>query len=233
MPRRKRGWIDNACYHITHRCHERKFLFHYKKYRNFYVRQLYKMRRRYKIDVLDYMVTSNHVHLLAGSVKGERLSAGIRYLHGRIGQWHNLQTGREGAFWTDRFHATRIQSGKHLGACLFYIDLNMVRAGQVKHPEEWEHCAYAEFMGKKRRCKIINMDRLLNALALEDEKEFRKWHGLTLNEKLRNEEHKRQAFWSRAVAVGDEEWLKSQAVSMGMKRFKIANSADIHFISGR
>jgi len=27
MPRRRRGWIDDACYHVTHRCHEREFLF--------------------------------------------------------------------------------------------------------------------------------------------------------------------------------------------------------------
>jgi hypothetical protein len=33
MPRRKRGRNDNACYHITHRCHNNKFLFRYQKYR--------------------------------------------------------------------------------------------------------------------------------------------------------------------------------------------------------
>jgi REP element-mobilizing transposase RayT len=44
MPRRKRGWIDGACYHITHRCHNREFLFHYKKYRQFYQRQLFDTR---------------------------------------------------------------------------------------------------------------------------------------------------------------------------------------------
>jgi hypothetical protein len=30
MPRRKRGWIDGAYYHITHRCHNQEFLFRYK-----------------------------------------------------------------------------------------------------------------------------------------------------------------------------------------------------------
>ena len=67
MPRRKRAWIDNACYHITHRYHERRFLFRFAKYRNFYTRHLFEMRKRYKIDILDYMVTSNHVHLLLSS----------------------------------------------------------------------------------------------------------------------------------------------------------------------
>lgn len=233
MPRRKRGWLDNACYHITHRCHEREFLFRFDKYRNFYVRQLFLTRRRYKIDILDYMVTSNHVHLLLSSKRGWRISDALRYLHGRIGQWHNLQTGREGAFWTDRFHATRIQSGRHLGACLLYIDLNMVRAGQVKHPGEWSHCAYAELMGGKQRCRIVNMNRLLDALSMGDGDMFREWYHATLKEKLRNIKSGRQEFWSRAVAVGDEEWLKKQAAPMELKRFKISSvDDDIHYISG-
>ena len=78
MSRRKRAWIDSACYHITHECHERRFLFRFAKYRDFYIRHLLEMRKRYDIDILDYMVTSNHVHLLLRSKKGERISEGLR-----------------------------------------------------------------------------------------------------------------------------------------------------------
>ncbi|MGE4344011.1 MAG: hypothetical protein AB7F20_06950 [Geoalkalibacter sp.] len=45
--------------------------------------------------------------------------------------------GRKGAFWEDRYHAAAIESGEHLLRCLVYIDLNMVRAGAVSHPQEW------------------------------------------------------------------------------------------------
>ena len=79
MPRRRRGWIDNACYHITHRCHNRDFLFHFKKYRRFYLRHLFEMRKRYKIDVWDYMGTSNHVHLLLTAKKGESIKEKTAY----------------------------------------------------------------------------------------------------------------------------------------------------------
>ena len=51
MPRRKRALIDNACYHITHRCHNCEFLFQHKKYRRFYLRHLFEMQKRYGIDV--------------------------------------------------------------------------------------------------------------------------------------------------------------------------------------
>ena len=33
MPRRRRDWERQACYHITHRCHNREFRFRFEKYR--------------------------------------------------------------------------------------------------------------------------------------------------------------------------------------------------------
>ena len=51
--------------------------------------------------------------------------------------------------------------------------------------------------------------------------------------KLRNEEFKRQEFWSKVMAVGDEEWLKSQASLIKTKRFKIVKCEEIHYAIGR
>ncbi len=59
MPRRPRYLKDNSCYHITHRCHERKFLFKFAKDRQVYVDLLRETVKRFKIDVLNYVVTSN------------------------------------------------------------------------------------------------------------------------------------------------------------------------------
>lgn len=232
MPRRKRGWIDNACYHITHRCHNKEFLFHYKKYRRYYVRHLFEMRKRYKIDVLNYVVTSNHVHLLLTSKKGERISEGLRYLHGRVAQWRNLQLKSSGSFWSDRFHSTLIQDGGHLGKCLFYIDLNMVRAGVVRHPSEWDACGYGEFYKPKQRCAIINMERLLRALEISDVETFRKWHTLTLDELIRKKSE-REDFWSRAFAVGDPDWLMERLAESGRKRMRVTKADGVSFAIGK
>ena len=131
MPRRPRGWIDNACYHVTHRCHKREFLLKFAKHRDIYMRELWQMKQRFKIDVLDYMITSNHVHLLITARHGSDISKALQFLHGAVGQSYNTLKKRQGAFWSDRFHSTRIQNGDHLRRCLFYIDLNMVRAGAI------------------------------------------------------------------------------------------------------
>lgn len=233
MARRRRSWIDWACYHVTHRCHERSFLLKFAKHRNIYQKKLFEMTKRFKIDVLDYMVTSNHVHLLLTAKRGENISAALQFLHGGIAQKFNILKEREGSFWTNRFFSTRIQSGEHLRRCLFYMDLNMLRAGTVSHPSEWKHCAWREFHGKTQRYRIVNMPILLRRLGFDDEANFRKWYDATMREKLACISHSREAYWSEAAAVGDSDWLKSAAAEIGMKRYRVYDDNGISYIRGR
>lgn len=74
----KKKLLDRNCYHITHRCHERKFLFEFSKYRDLYFHYLREMTKRYKVDILNYIVTSNHVHLLVWAKKSKDISAAIQ-----------------------------------------------------------------------------------------------------------------------------------------------------------
>lgn len=233
MPRRRRGWINNACYHVTHRCHGKNFLLKFAKHREIYLKYLMEMASRFKIDVLDYMVTGNHVHLLLKARRGENISKGIQFLHGAFANKYNLMKEREGAFWSNRFHSTRIQNGEHLGRCLFYIDMNMVRAGVVKHPAEWQHSAVQEFLGLKKRYRIVNAASLMNCLSIDSEKDFRKWYCATLEEKLKSGSNIREKYWSEAAAVGAPEWLENTAKEIKMKHFKINEFGDGNYLTGR
>ena len=64
MPRMKRKILPGRSYHITHRCYNREFRFQRAIERNNYRMRLFEMSRKYNVKVLDYMITSNHVHLL-------------------------------------------------------------------------------------------------------------------------------------------------------------------------
>ena len=134
MPGRLRGLTDHTCYHVTHRCHKREFLFRFAKDRKRYTELLRETVHRYRVDVLNYVVTSNHVHLLVWVRKSSELPRAMQFLQGEFAQQYNKRKAREGAFWRDRYHTTMIQSGAHLSRCLFYIDMNMVRARVVDHP---------------------------------------------------------------------------------------------------
>jgi len=85
------------------------------------------------------MVTSNHVHLLVVDDESDVISKSIQLVAGRTAQAFNRRKERTGSFWEDRYHATAIESGEHLLCCLVYMDMNMVRAGAVSHPSEWQH----------------------------------------------------------------------------------------------
>lgn len=126
------------------------------------------MVKRYKVDVLNYIVTSNHVHLLLWAKNSGEISSAIQYLHSRTAQDYNNIKNKEGAFWTNRYHSTLIQNGYHLSCCLFYIDMNMIRAGVISHPSEWKHSGYHEIIGSKQRYRIINIKCLLNSLNMPD-----------------------------------------------------------------
>lgn len=56
MPRANRYFLPGYVWHITHRCHQRKFL----RDRRHYLDWLFEAKKRFGFCVLDYMVTSNH-----------------------------------------------------------------------------------------------------------------------------------------------------------------------------
>ncbi len=118
------------------------------------------MVARFRVDVLDFIVTCNHVHLLVYAGKGVEIEKGMQYIHGRMAQRYNALKGREGAFWSGRYHATLIENGQHLSQCMFYIDYSMMKAGAVPHPSARKHSGYHELCGVKMRIsKIIAMNR--------------------------------------------------------------------------
>ena len=76
---------------------------------------MYQARKRYGLTILNYMVTSNHIHLLV-SDDGERdvIPNSMQLVAGRTGQEYNQRRNRKGAYWEDRYHATVVESGDHL-----------------------------------------------------------------------------------------------------------------------
>ncbi len=211
MPRRARRLLEHRSYHITHRCHDRNFLLKFIGERRRYLELLRRMARSYKVDVLGYMVTSNHVHLLLWSKDPEEISEGLRFLQGAAAQKFNRRKGRSGAFWSGRYKSTLVQDGFHLGRCMFYIDLNMVRNGQVDHPREWLGSSYMETSGKRRRYRIVNRELLIRKTGHSSEKEFTSWYEKTLADKIRRKELAREPFWSESLAVGDKGWVRDIA----------------------
>jgi putative transposase len=61
------------------------------------------------------------------------IARSMQLIAGRTGQGYNERKGRHGAFWEDRFMPPLLKTDEYLHRCMVYIDLNMVRAGVVRH----------------------------------------------------------------------------------------------------
>ena len=129
MARANRHFLPGYIWHITHRCHKKEFLLKFSKDKKCWLQWLFEAKKRFKLTILNYMVTSNHIHLLVFDNKGDAIPNSIQLIAGKTAQQYNQRKKRKGAFWEDRYHATAVQSDNHLIQCLVYIDLNMVRAG--------------------------------------------------------------------------------------------------------
>jgi putative transposase len=146
VPRANRYFIPGYVWHITHRCHKKESLLGFGLDRQVWIKWLFEARKRYNLEVLNYTVTSNHVHLLVYSgADRETIPRSMQLVAGRTAQEYNRRKQRKGAFWEDRYHATAVDTDAHLVRCLVYIDLNMVRAGVVQHPVMWAHGGHRKF----------------------------------------------------------------------------------------
>ncbi len=203
--------IEDCCIHVTHRCHKREFLLGYDLDRRIYRKRLVEAAGKFPaIRVLDYVITSNHVHLLMYVPRMCDLSAFMKWLQGTAAGDINRRQKREGAFWKGRFHATLVETGSHLSRCLFYLDMNMVRAKVVRHPGEWPFGGARELLDLRKRYRVIDREWLLKLLAVLDISEFRQWYCRTLDELCQKPgPPSRESFWSTSLAVGSRQWIEA------------------------
>ena len=64
MARANRHYIPGHVWHITHRCHKREFLLRFARDRRRWLQWLFEGKKRFGTCILNYAVTSNHIHLL-------------------------------------------------------------------------------------------------------------------------------------------------------------------------
>ncbi|MFZ5759365.1 MAG: transposase [Thermodesulfobacteriota bacterium] len=216
MPRANRYFIPGYVWHITHRCHQKEFLFRFGRDRQVWIRWLFEAKKRYDLEVLNFTVTSNHIHLLVyGGENRETIPRAMQLVAGRTAQELNRRTQRKGAFWEDRYHATAIDADGYLARCFVYIDLNMVRAGVVQHPREWSSGGFNEILNPPARYRLLARNRLKELLSIDEDSVASVYSGW-IEEALQAEAY-RQPAWSESVAVGSNKFVAGIKEELGVK----------------
>lgn len=215
MARANRHHLPGHVWHITHRCHKREFLLKFNKDKKRWVYWLFEAKKRFGLSILDYAVTSNHIHLLVFDSKGDVIPKSIQLVAGRTGREYNQRKRRKGAFWEDRYHATAIEAGDHLIRCLIYIDLNMVRAGVVQHPSKWGCGGYFEIQNPRKRYALIDRKKLVALIGVEDDEELRAKHSKWVELELAAGSDVRDGKWTQSIAVGEKHFVAAVQSELG------------------
>jgi len=173
----------------------------------------------YGLKILNYMVTSNHIHLLVVD-DGDRkvIPNSMQLVAGRTGQEFNQRKKRKGAYWEDRYHATAVESGEHLARCMVYIDTNMVRAGVVSHPSMWPFCGHNEIQQPRRKNILIDSEKLQGLIGAESHDQLRTSHEGWVKEYLGEGAKERQDEWTASIAVGGRSFIEKVRPSLAFVR---------------
>ncbi len=223
-PRANRHFCPGTVWHVTHRCHKREFLLKFRRDKDSWRQWMILARKRYDLCVLNYTITSNHVHLVLHANRGAdadpyAIARSLQLAAGQVGREYNARKERRGAFWEDRYHATAVETGEHFTNCLAYVDLNMVRAGVVRDPAEWAFGAYYELQRPRARfcAQLVDWDALLRLLNMKDVEALRRARKMWIKDAVRTKLLERDPKWTESLAVGSKEFIEETAKRMGGK----------------
>ena len=96
VPRANRYIVPGNSYHLTHRCHDRSFLLKFACDRHGYRQRLREAVTQVGLPLLDYNITSNHVHLIVYAEDAEQVGIFMQQVAGESARDYNRRNERSG-----------------------------------------------------------------------------------------------------------------------------------------
>jgi putative transposase len=172
---------------LTFSCYQRQPLFNSAPRRDFFLQILERVRRRYRLVVVGYVVMPEHIHLLVSEPQRATLSTAIQAL--MLGMVRSLllsgdktltveipmsrkrsetwgTPGVDGVkksnrFWQARFYDFNVWTEKKRIEKLRYIHRNPVARGLVESPEQWRWSSFRWYLSGEVGPVKINVTEIL------------------------------------------------------------------------
>ncbi|MDD4393460.1 MAG: hypothetical protein PHQ97_12030 [Desulfobacterales bacterium] len=103
--------------------------------------------------------------------KYDSLSEFVREITVGFTRYYNRRHNRKGFFWGGRFKSVIVDKGETLVNCMAYIDLNPLRAGIIKRPEQYRWCSLGYHVQTGNKDAFLSTDFGMKAFNVKDEKE--------------------------------------------------------------
>ena len=112
-----------------------------------------------EVLIYNYVLMSNHIHLLLEPRSYGGLSRFMQNVTKKYAKYYNKCYERSGHVFQRRFKSLIVQTERYFLGCLRYIDLNPVKAGMVDDPSKYTWSGYHHLaLGRATRVKLDNHD---------------------------------------------------------------------------
>lgn len=142
MPRQPRYFIPGIPQHVLARGVDRQAVFFHTDDYRLYLDTLHEAANRYDCAIHAYVLMTNHVHLLVTPAEERSLPLLMQAMGRGYVQRLNKLYARTGTLWEGRYKASLVQDNCYLLTCQRYIELNPVRAGMIKRPDDYPYSSY-------------------------------------------------------------------------------------------
>lgn len=172
MVRNARARLPGPLQHLTSRGQARRAIFIDDIDRRRLLLEIGRAFDAHEVRLLAYCLMGNHYHLVVDSAGGD-LSAFVSHVNGRHAQAFNHRHGGSGHVFEGRFHAQPIETDAHLAASCRYVEMNPVRAGLVRAPEDWPWSSHRALMGWAEAPRWLDTERVLRlGTAVDDPRDL-------------------------------------------------------------
>lgn len=165
MPKIGRVEAIGYPHHVTQRGNRRQNVFMRQGDQDAYLRILKLQSELFGLKIWAYCLMDNHIHLIAVPEKEGAMTRAIGETHRLYTRMINFREKWKGYLWQGRFSSFPLDTN-YLYNCVRYVECNPVRAGLVRHAEDYLYSSARAHVAK------IN-DPILTHFYLE--KEIEDW----------------------------------------------------------
>lgn len=199
---------DGCSFHVTWQCHNRDWLLRDRWAKQLYYGLLLQYKDKYGIQFHSYQLMENHPHLIGTMSAKENFSAFFRVVNNLFARKYNKRKKRRGQVVMDRFKSPRIENDTYMLRAMTYSDLNGVRCGRDKEPEDSEWSSYGYYANGKNDPLITPAPSYLTLGETPEERQraYRRMVQQLVNQDRIN--------ISNTCFIGNPDWVKAQYENM-------------------
>ena len=172
MPRRPRIILEGGYYHILTRGNDRRKLFRYRQDYNFFLRTAKRYLKKYPLNIINYCLMPNHLHILVQVNKADDLPKFMQGLLQVYASYFRRKYHSAGFVFQNRYKSIYIERDGYLLECARYIERNPLRAKIANNIHDYPWSSFLHY-AKGSSDDIIKIDNPLY-LALADSTEERR-----------------------------------------------------------